>query len=428
MKQILFLASIVLLTSVFSIAHAQEFPNVGVKVETVAENLQVPWEIEFAQDGRIFFTERTGHLRVIEDGNLLSEPVISLEVSRIEGGLLGLALDPNFDENHYLYLYYSYFDGPDIYNRVVRYTELDNKLSEEFILLDKIPGSQWHDGGRIKFGPDEKLYVATGDAADWNLAQDLDSLAGKILRINSDGSIPDDNPFENSAIFSYGHRNPQGIDWHPENEILVATEHGPSGERGVAHDEINVIIAGKNYGWPDIVGDEVMEGLENPIIHSGDSTWAPSGAVFYDSNEISDWYGKYLVATLRGNHLRILDLDLENNLVKSSEELFFGEFGRLRNAAMGPDGHLYILTSNQDGRGDPKENDDRILRVMPLESNVQKGDSSMKPLKQIKSGILPENVSCKEGFELVFKTSNGNPACVKESSVKRLTEIGWAYT
>ena len=253
----------------------------------------------------------------------------------------------------------------------------------------------------------------------------MNSLAGKILRINSDGTIPEDNPIENSEIYTFGHRNPQGIDWHPDNGILVATEHGPSGERGVAHDEINVIISGKNYGWPDIIGDESLEGLENPIIHSGDDTWAPSGAVFYDSDEISEWYGKFFVATLRGNHLRMLDLNLEDNQVNGSTELFFEEFGRLRNAAMGPDGHLYIMTSNQDGRGSPSQNDDRILRIVPLESDEPKGDSSMPPLKQIQSGIQSKNVSCKEGFELVFKASNGMPACIKETSVKRLSEIGW---
>ena len=425
MRHLFLVVFSIFLTGAFSIAYAQEFPELGVKVETVAENLTVPWEIEFAPDGRIFFTERTGHLRVIQDGELLSEPIISLKVSRTEGGLLGLALDPNFSENNFLYLYYSYFDGPDIYNRVVRYTEFGNSLSEEKILLDKIPGSQWHDGGRIKFGPDGKLYIATGDAANWNLSQDLNSLAGKILRINSDGTIPEDNPIENSEIYTFGHRNPQGIDWHPVSGILVATEHGPSGERGVAHDEINVIISGKNYGWPDIIGDESSDGLENPIIHSGDDTWAPSGAVFYDSDKISEWYSKYFVATLRGNHLRMLDLDLENNQVDSSTELFFEEYGRLRNAAMGHDGHLYIMTSNQDGRGSPSPNDDRILRIIPLESDELKGDSSMSPLKQIQSGVMPKNVSCKEGFELVIKASNGMPACVKETSVKRLSEIGW---
>jgi len=411
-------------TSFVSMAYAQEFPEMGIKVETIAENLEIPWEIDFATDGRIFFTERVGNLRVIEN-DVVSEPIISLKVSGTEGGLLGLALDPSFEENHYLYLYYSYFDYFDIYNRVVRYTESENKLSDEIILLDKIPGSKWHDGGRIKFGPDGKLYITTGDATNYNLAQDLDSLAGKILRINSDGTIPEDNPFTDSAIFSYGHRNPQGIDWHPSSGILVATEHGPSGERGNAHDEVNVIVSGKNYGWPDIIGDETSEGLENPIIHTGDDTWAPSGAGFYNSDKILEWYEKYFIATLRGNHLRMLDLDLENNLVISSEALFAGEFGRLRNANMGLDGHLYILTSNQDGRGEPAQNDDRILRIIPLESNVEKGDSSLSPLKQIQLGTLPQNVSCKDGFEIVIKASNKMPACFKTSSVQKLVERGW---
>ncbi|KAF6242033.1 glucose sorbosone dehydrogenase [Nitrosopumilus sp. b1] len=418
-----FLIFLIAITISLPAAFAQEYPELGVKIETVAENLKVPWEIDFASDGRIFFTERVGDLRVIQDGQV-SEPIISLEVSRTEGGLLGLALDPAFDENHFIYMYYSYFDGRDIYNRVVRYTENNNNLSEELILLDKIPGSQWHDGGRIKFGPHGLLYIATGDASNYNLSQDLDSLAGKILRINPDGSIPEDNPFDNE-IFSLGHRNPQGIDWHPESKILVATEHGPSGERGVAHDEVNVIYSGKNYGWPQIIGDETSEGLENPIIHTGDDTWAPSGAAFYDSQKISDWYGKFFVATLRGEHLRMLDLDLENNQVKSSTALFSGEFGRLRSANMSPDGDLYLLTSNQDGRGSPASNDDRILKITPIISGP-KGDSSMPPLKQIQAGIMAENVSCKQDMSLVFKQSNQMPACVMDSSVDRLRQIGWA--
>ncbi len=411
--------------SLVSMAYAQEFPEDSIKVETIAENLEIPWAIDFAKDGRIFFTERVGNLRIIEDG-LVSEPIISLKVSGTEGGLLGLALDPDFEKNHHVYLYYSYSDFFDIYNRVVRYTESDSKLYDEMILLDKIPGSFWHDGGRIKFGPDGKLYITTGDAANYNLAQDLDSLAGKILRINSDGTIPEDNPFADSAIFSYGHRNPQGIDWHPDSKILVATEHGPSGERGDAHDEVNVIFSGKNYGWPDIIGDETSEGLENPIIHTGEDTWAPSGAVFYDSDKISEWYGKYFVATLRGNHLRMLDMDLENNQVVSSEKLLAGEYGRLRSANMGPDGHLYVLTSNQDGRGGPAQNDDRILRIIPLGYDMGKIESPLSPLKQILSGTHPEDVECKEGFELVFKKNSLQPACVRLSSVEKLVERGWA--
>ncbi|MFB3080306.1 MAG: sorbosone dehydrogenase family protein, partial [Nitrosomonadaceae bacterium] len=258
--------------------------------------------------------ERGGDLRVIQNGQLNPNPIGSFQVGKGEGGLLGIALDPNFENNSYLYLYYTYNNFP-IYNKVVRYTISDNQLSNELILLDEIPGASYHDGGRIRFAPDDTLYITTGDAGNAESAQDVSSLSGKILRINSDGTIPDDNPFKNSPVYSYGHRNPQGLDWHPDLKILVISEHGPSGERGFAHDEVNVISAGNNYGWPNVIGDETGENFVNPIIHTGFDTWAPSGASFYNSHNIEDWYGKYLIATLRGNHLRILDLDLENNKV-----------------------------------------------------------------------------------------------------------------
>ncbi len=409
------------------------------EVVTVAENLEVPWEIAFAPDGRIFLTERNGAVRVIEDGKLNPNPVFELNVSGDggllglaigggEGGLLGLALDPNFDENNFLYLYYSYSDGLSTFNRVVRYTENNNEFSDELVLVDKIPGSMIHDGGRIKFGPDQKLYITTGDAANADSAQDLNSLAGKILRINSDGTIPSDNPFSDSMVFSYGHRNPQGIDWDPITGKLVSSEHGPSGERGYAHDEINVIEAGKNYGWPIVIGGEHDPEFIDPIIHTGDDTWAPSGVTFYDSDNIPEWTDKYFVANLRGTHLRMLDLDVEANQVISDEILFLGEFGRLRNAEMGPDGNLYLLTSNQDGRGSPTENDDRILKIIPVvsEEKMMMGDSSLSPKKQMTTGIDPHNVMCKEGLELIFKSSNFQPACVKPSSIEKLIERGWA--
>ncbi|HXV66190.1 MAG TPA: PQQ-dependent sugar dehydrogenase [Nitrosopumilaceae archaeon] len=407
-------------------AYGQEFENYNVKVITVAENLEIPWEIAFAPDDRIFFTERVGKLRVIENGQLVQKPIATINVGTVEGGLLGLALDPSFEENHFIYLYYTYVEFPYTYNKVVRFTEKNNSLADEFIVVDKIPGAAVHDGGRLKFGPDEKLYITTGDAGNSNSAQDLNSLAGKILRINPDGTIPFDNPFEDSMIFSYGHRNPQGLDWDPVTGKLIATEHGPTGERGFAHDEINVVESGKNYGWPKVIGGESDPNFVNPIIHTGDNTWAPSGATFYDSKNIPEWTNKYFVATLRGNHLRMLDLNIEENKVVSSEALFSNSFGRLRDASMGPDGNLYLLTSNRDGRGSPAENDDRILKIIPIISEEKiKGDSSMPPLKQVKTGINPTDVACKTGFTLILKHSTGNPACVFGSSASKLVSIGW---
>ncbi len=362
MKKILF---VLIVFFGFPAVFAQEYPDLGVKVETVADNLDIPWSITWAPDGTVFFTERSGHLRVIQSGELLEEAIFSLDVGGVEGGLLGVALDPNYKENHFIYLYYTYNDFLSTQNKVVRYVESDLTLSEDKILIDGIPGGPFHDGGRIEFGPDGKLYITTGDAGNAGLAQDKNSVAGKILRINSDGSIPEDNPFTDSPIYSYGHRNPQGIDWDQFGN-LVATEHGPSGWRGVAHDEINLIVPGGNYGWPDIIGEETMDGLISPILQSGDDTWAPSGAEFYDGDKIPQWVGKYFVATLLGNHLHMIEFDLEKNIVISDQKLFTGEFGRLRDVKTGPDGYLYVLTSNQDGRGSPKNNDDKILRIVPL--------------------------------------------------------------
>jgi len=378
LKYPIFIFAIIILFSIYTIsASAQQYPELGIEIQTVAENLKVPWGIAFAPNGTIYFTERSGDLRVIQNGQLNPNPIASFQVGKGEGGLLGITLDPNFENNSYLYLYYTYNDSP-IYNKVVRYTITDSQLSNETILIDEIPGASYHDGGRIRFAPDDTLYITTGDAGNAESAQDVTSLSGKILRINSDGTIPDDNPFENSPVYSYGHRNPQGLDWHPDLKILVISEHGPSGERGFAHDEVNVISSGNNYGWPNVIGDETGENFVNPIIHTGFDTWAPSGASFYNSHNIEDWYGKYLIATLRGNHLRILDLDLENNKVISSKSIL-NDFGRLRDASMGPDGNLYLLTSNQDGRGIPASNDDRILRVVPLSDDSLEGDVIITP-------------------------------------------------
>ena len=339
----------------------------GVGTEVVASNLRIPWSIDWIPDGTALFTERGGNLTVIRDGVPASEPVLTLEVDdTAEGGLLGLAVDPDFGENHYIYLYQTYSGNSSVtLNKVVRYTFENDTVAEDRILIDGIPGARFHDGGRIQFGPDGNLYVTTGDARQPTLAQDLDSLAGKILRITRNGTIPGDNPFADSPVWSWGHRNSQGIDWDDSGN-MVATEHGPSGERGRAHDEINLILSGANYGWPNIVGGESAPGMQVPILHTGDETWAPSGSEFYDGETIPGWAGKYFVATLLGKHLRVIDLDLPNNRVLSHEALFEGQFGRLRDVQTGPDGFLYLLTSNRDGRGSPVSSDDRIIRIVPV--------------------------------------------------------------
>ena len=355
----------------FPTAFAQEYPEHRVRVEVVADGLTVPWSMDWISDSVIILTERNGNLRIIQDGELLEKPLLSIDVGGVEGGLLGVAVDPNYSENSFIYLYYTYNEFLTTSNKLVRYQLVnETTLVEDKVLIDGIPGGPFHDGGRIQFGPDGKIYVTTGDAGNPDLAQDPSSLGGKILRINSDGTIPNDNPWENSPVYTIGHRNPQGMDWDNTGN-MVATEHGPSGLRGNAHDEINVIVAGTNYGWPHIIGGQTRENLQSPILHSGNDTWAPSGAEFYVDDKIPQWNDRYFVATLRGSHLHMIEFDLENSAIVSHEKLFQDEFGRIRDVQTGPDGFLYMLTSNQDGRGMPKLNDDKVLRIVPINSTTE---------------------------------------------------------
>lgn len=324
-------------------------------IEVVASNLEVPWAIDFADDGRIFFTERVGKVRVIDDGKLIDEPVFTKEVARVsEAGMLGLALDPNFAENDQIYVYYTYENNGKLWNRVSKLVKSGSSGYSEQPLIDNIPASGIHDGGRIKFGPDEKLYITTGDSAIPDLAQDKTSLAGKILRINSDGSIPDDNPFSNSPVYSYGHRNPQGLAWHPVTKELYATEHGPTG-----NDEINIIKAGGNYGWPleQCSKSEFEEYIDAIVCYQ--VSVAPSGAAFYSSDKLP-YVNDLFFGTLRGAHVE--HVIFESGDVKKFDNFLEG-FGRIRDVVEGPDGYLYIATSNRDGRGEPVSDDDKILRI-----------------------------------------------------------------
>jgi glucose/arabinose dehydrogenase len=344
------------------------------RAEIAAEGLDVPWDMAFVPDGRIFITERTGTVRVMEQGKLLSEPVLALKsagaafVNKGESGLLGIAADPNFNSNGFLYVYHTYEDKGNMRNRVIRLAVKNNKAAIDKVIIDGIPGQSNHDGGRIRIGPDGMLYITTGDAQETKLSQDSASLAGKILRLTLDGAIPADNPIKGSPVYSMGHRNPQGLAWHPVTKKLYASEHGQS-----AHDEINLIEPGANYGWPLIQGDETTPKsgssasaaakLRTPLIHSSNETWAPSGMTFVQQGP---WQGQLLVANLSGSQLLKLTLQ-EGDPTRFSkvEKLYKNEWGRLRSISEGTEGTLYILTNNRDGRGSPKSGDDKLIRLIP---------------------------------------------------------------
>ncbi|OZU89221.1 quinoprotein glucose dehydrogenase [Virgibacillus indicus] len=316
--------------------------------KVIAENLEQPWEIAYLED-TFYISERTGSIASIKEGELTRKPVEfdqSLS-NQSEAGLLGIAMPDDFKETNTAYAYYSYQEDEDFFQRVVTIKESDGSWQETSILLDKIPGGQFHQGGRIEIGPDKKLYITTGDATVPELSQKLDSLAGKILRMNLDGTIPDDNPFNNSYIYSYGHRNPQGLAWGPNNEFY-ATEHGSE-----AYDEINEIKPGYNYGWPIIRGDEAAENMETPVIHSGEDTWAPSGMAYYRGN--------FYFASLRGEGLRKFDP------INETQDIIISDAGRVRDV-LAAEGGVYIITNNTDGRGDPSRDDDKLIFI-PIPEN-----------------------------------------------------------
>ncbi|MFP4199719.1 MAG: PQQ-dependent sugar dehydrogenase, partial [Halanaerobium sp.] len=375
-KKVLWLSLIVVL--IFSLSvQAQievgEFPQdvedefvlepEAVNVEVWQQNLNVPWELIFLPDSdRALVTERDGQVKQIIDGELQSENYLELDIdSRGEGGLMGMAHHPDFPERPYIYLMYTYTSSGELYNRVSRFTDEDDQAVDEEIIIDEIPAGNNHNGGRIAFGPDGMLYITTGETFTREIAQDRDNLGGKILRLTPDGDIPEDNPFEDSPVYSLGHRNPQGIDWHPETGDLFISDHGPSGEDGLrAKDRIKVVEAGSNFGWPDKIGYFEDGEYANPLI-MWEETVPPSGMTFYR--------GDLYVGTLSSESLVRIGLNSADDEydVESIEHLFNdgsgnADYGRIRKAVVGPDDYLYFLTNNRDGRGSPRDNDDKILR------------------------------------------------------------------
>jgi len=338
MKRSNLLAIFIILLIIVVLILPKEVKEIGFESEIVVEGLDTPWAIDFLPDGTMIFTERPGRVSTFDgkEKKLIAQVAVT-EIS--EAGLLGIAVDPEFEDNKFIYLYYTYSSGTSTKNRVSRFI-FDNTLKEEKVILDNIPSARFHDGGRIKFGPDGMLYITTGDATDPPSSQDKNSVAGKILRMNKDGSVPQDNPF-NNYIYSLGHRNPQGLAWGPDG-TLYSSEHGPR-----RNDELNIIIKGENYGWPQ----ECNEGGRAPLRCFSEFTLAPASLAFYQ--------GDLYVTGLRGGQLRRIILDGKTIL---DEEELFDNLGRLREVTA-HNGYLYITTSNRDGRGVPAIGDDKIIRI-----------------------------------------------------------------
>ncbi len=352
--------------------NTQDVSRENFQIRSLVGDLDTPWDMAFDPLGRLWVTERGGAVSVVDtmSGQAQRVGVISGVLERGESGLMGMAFHPDFPTTPQVYFAHSYNGGGgSVKNRLVRLSFDGFQLHNQEILLNDIPGSFNHNGSRLVMGPDRLLYMSTGDAEGPNLAIDLSSLAGKILRLDLDGKAAPGNPFA-TEVYSFGHRNPQGLVFEPKTNRLYATEHGPS-----TNDEVNLILESRNHGWPEVHGfcsDEDVDGLaeaqycrENNVhepIFAWTPTIAPAGASFYDSEVIPNWQGSLLFTTLKNQALHRLTLSSEGTQVIGQEVLFQQEFGRLRDVVVGGRGEIYLATSNQDGRGNIS-GADRIIQI-----------------------------------------------------------------
>ncbi|EAW47231.1 PQQ-dependent sugar dehydrogenase [Nodularia spumigena CS-584] len=343
--------------------------KVKVKAEEVVTGLEVPWGIAFLPNDKMLVTERPGRVRLVENGKL-KPPVATVNVTASgEGGLLGIAAHPDFATNRYFYLYYTTDKNRSPVNRVERWQLSSDGLTASLdrVIIDDIPAAIFHNGGRLRFGPDGMLYIGTGDAREPQISQDVESLAGKILRLTPDGKIPADNPFPNNPVFITGIRNTQGFDWYNPSTLFV-TDHGPSGELGRrGEDKVSVLQAGDNMGWPAVENCEAEAEFVRPSLVWREAA-PPGGAAIYTGDAIPEWKGNLIIGTLRSRHLHRVVFDSDNPSQVLTHEVYFqgnspNGFGRIRDVIMGTDGELYITTSNCDGRGNCPQGQDKIIRI-----------------------------------------------------------------
>ena len=363
-----FLITLIIWTGVLITGQAQV--NIGstlVDTTTIVSNLDTPWEILWGPDEHIWITERSGKVnRLNPETGELTELISIVEVyEQGESGLLGMALHPDFTSNPSVFVVYNYLESGNIKERLVKYSYENNTLHSPLTLMEGIGGAGNHNGSRLLIDPDLKLFMTTGDAGNTSTSQNLNSLSGKILRMNLDGSVPEDNPISGSYIWSWGHRNPQGLIISTAG-IMYSSEHGPSSD-----DELNIIEKGRNYGWPDVKG--ICDGANEDLFCAANNVfepiaaWTPtlavSGADYYHFPAIPEWQNSVLITSLKAQRLVALKLSEDGRSVEQEESFFNGWFGRLRDLCVSPDGDVFLAVSNRDGRGNVRSGDDRIVKI-----------------------------------------------------------------
>ena len=337
----------------------------GDSTRVVKQGLQHVWEMLWGPDDHIWFTEREGKISKMNPatGAIIFTATINEVISSGEGGLLGLALHPDFLSNGFLYVVYNYNSASGYREKLVRYTFNNNSITNPTTLIENIAASSIHNGSRIRVVNEStgvKIYFTTGDASNGSSAQDVNSRSGKVMRLNADGTVPADNPIAGNPLWSYGHRNPQGLVF--VNGKIYESEHGPDIE-----DEVNIIEKGRNYGWPTVTGpcngSEISfctaNNIKEPAWSSGGSTIAVCGIDYYNNDKIPAWKNSILMTTLKDASLRQLKLSSDGNSVVSTSIFFKDTYGRLRDICISPSGNVYLCTSNGN-------NDDKIIEVAKL--------------------------------------------------------------
>jgi aldose sugar dehydrogenase len=348
MKKLLLIIAPILLVACRN-NHLPTTPTNGIRI--VKSGLNFPWEIIWGKDDHIWMTERDGRISRIDpsNGNSTFTFTIPEVVSNGEGGLLGMALHPDFAQNGFLYVVYDYENNGNYREKLVRYIYANNTLNDPFILLDGVIANVNHDGSRlwITNEANPKIFMTTGDALDQSLPQNINTLNGKVLRLNLDGTVPPDNPFSNNPVWTYGHRNPEGLVM--VNDILYSSEHGPAIE-----DEINIIEESRNYGWPNVKGPcngaEISfcdtNNVKEPIWSSGNSTIAVCGLDYYNKDLIPEWKNSLLMMTLKNSSIRQMKLSNDGLSIAQTQTFFKDQWGRLRDLCISPSGKVYVCTSN----------------------------------------------------------------------------------
>lgn len=373
MKKIYLAIACIVVTSMPLLAQSP-----ALKTRTVTTGLDTPWEILWTPNNDIWASERLGRISSINPTTGERKELLKIsDAAEVgEGGLLGMVLDPDFSQNKFVYVAYNYLaTGSDYREKIVRYTydSASEKLIQPLILLDNIDGANNHNGCRMIISPDKKLLLTTGDAQVTSTSQNVKNINGKVLRINLDGSIPSDNPIANSPVWSWGHRNAQGLVFSPNGKILYSSEHGANND-----DEVNIIQKGRNYGWPRVEGkcDNALEqgfckdsNVVEPI-YAWTPTLGVAGMDFYNSNLIPEWKNSLLVTSLKGSRVTQLQLSNDGGTVVKATDFYVNTYGRLRDICISPEGKVYIAVSNKDGRGIPKADDDKIVEIVPSSTSI----------------------------------------------------------